>query len=73
MYTKLCSYVWYDLQTDPFNRSHLTADMLISNTELKARIEEFIKSQERKKHGENLNMESVKVTIQTTNSEMLID
>lgn len=59
--------------TDPFNRSHLTADMLISNTELKARIEEFIKSQERKKHGENLNMESVKVTIQTTNSEMLID
>ncbi|KAK4601740.1 hypothetical protein RGQ29_011038 [Quercus rubra] len=58
--------------SDPFNRSHLTADMLIPNTELKARIEGFIKSQERKK-GESLSMESAKVTIQTTNSEMLID
>lgn len=59
--------------SDPFNRSHLTADMLIPNTELKARIEGFIKSQERKKQGESLSMESAKVTIQTTNSEMLID
>ncbi|XP_010258183.1 PREDICTED: probable ubiquitin conjugation factor E4 [Nelumbo nucifera] len=40
--------------TDPFNRSHLTQDMLIPNTELKARIEEFIRSQELKKHGEGL-------------------
>ncbi|KAI0516607.1 hypothetical protein KFK09_009284 [Dendrobium nobile] len=31
--------------TDPFNRSHLTQDMLIPNVELKARIEGFIKSQ----------------------------
>ncbi|XAR71279.1 Ubiquitin--protein ligase [Bertholletia excelsa] len=30
--------------TDPFNRSHLTADMLIPNFELKAKIEEFIRS-----------------------------
>ena len=60
------------MQSDPFNRSHLTADLLIPNTELKARIEGFIKSQERKK-GESLSMESAKVTIQTTNSEMLID
>uniref|UniRef100_A0A0D6R1N6 RING-type E3 ubiquitin transferase n=1 Tax=Araucaria cunninghamii TaxID=56994 RepID=A0A0D6R1N6_ARACU len=30
--------------TDPFNRSLLTPDMLIPNTELKARIEEFIRS-----------------------------
>ncbi|XP_043723166.1 probable ubiquitin conjugation factor E4 [Telopea speciosissima] len=37
--------------TDPFNRSHLTQDMLISNVELKARIEEFIRSQEINKHG----------------------
>ncbi|XP_075645294.1 putative ubiquitin conjugation factor E4 [Castanea sativa] len=59
--------------SDPFNRSHLTADMLIPNTELKARIEGFIQSQERKKQGERLSMESAKVTIQTTNSEMLID
>ncbi|CAN6470133.1 unnamed protein product [Victoria cruziana] len=30
--------------TDPFNRSHLTQDMLIPNVELKVRIEEFILS-----------------------------
>ncbi|GFY82948.1 U-box domain-containing protein [Actinidia rufa] len=36
--------------TDPFNRSHLTSDMLISNIELKAKIEEFIRSQELKRH-----------------------
>ncbi|KAL6202593.1 hypothetical protein ACLB2K_026301 [Fragaria x ananassa] len=32
--------------TDPFNRSHLTADMLIPDIELKAKIQEFIRSQE---------------------------
>jgi ubiquitin conjugation factor E4 B len=37
------------LQTDPFNRSHLTQDMLIPNTELKAQIEEFIRSQQLRK------------------------
>ncbi|XP_049343169.1 probable ubiquitin conjugation factor E4 [Solanum verrucosum] len=35
--------------TDPFSRSHLTADMLIPNTELKAKIEEFIRSHEPQK------------------------
>lgn len=55
--------------TDPFNRSHLTADMLIPNTELKARIEEFVRAQGMKQHGESISKE----TIQTTNSEMLID
>ncbi|KAK8933685.1 putative ubiquitin conjugation factor E4 [Platanthera zijinensis] len=30
--------------TDPFNRSHLTQDMLIPNLELKARIQDFLKS-----------------------------
>ncbi|KAJ4707379.1 Ubiquitin conjugation factor like [Melia azedarach] len=59
--------------TDPFNRSHLTADMLIPDTELKARIEEFIRSQELKRHGEGVNIQSIKDTIQTTNGEMLID
>ncbi|KAH9676658.1 putative ubiquitin conjugation factor E4 [Citrus sinensis] len=59
--------------TDPFNRSHLTADMLIPNTELKAKIEEFIKSQGLKRHGEGLNIQSIKDTIQTTNGDMLID
>ncbi|BAU01324.1 hypothetical protein VIGAN_11053400 [Vigna angularis var. angularis] len=59
--------------TDPFNRSHLTADMLIPNVELKARIEEFVRSQEMKKHGEGLSLQSNKDTIQTTNGEMLID
>ncbi|KAL5079240.1 hypothetical protein RYX36_007661 [Vicia faba] len=61
--------------SDPFNRSHLTADMLIPDVELKARIEEFIRSQEMKKHGgEGLSIQSTKATIQTTDSaEMLID
>ncbi|CAL5370702.1 unnamed protein product [Camellia sinensis] len=36
--------------TDPFNRSHLTSDMLIPDTELKAKIDEFIRSQELKRH-----------------------
>lgn len=63
------------VQSDPFNRSHLTADMLIPDVELKARIEEFIRSQEMKKHGgEGLSIQSTKATIQTTDSaEMLID
>ncbi|CAK7323007.1 unnamed protein product [Dovyalis caffra] len=59
--------------TDPFNRSHLTADMLISNTELKARIEEFVRSQELKRHGEDFSLQRAKETIQTTTEEMLID
>ncbi|GFY84878.1 U-box domain-containing protein [Actinidia rufa] len=36
--------------TDPFNRSHLTSDMLIPDIELKAKIEQFIRSQELKRH-----------------------
>ncbi|XP_058226319.1 probable ubiquitin conjugation factor E4 [Rhododendron vialii] len=36
--------------TDPFNRSHLTSEMLIPDTELKVKIEEFIRSQGLKKH-----------------------
>ncbi|KAL5582220.1 hypothetical protein UlMin_014662 [Ulmus minor] len=59
--------------SDPFNRSHLTSDMLIPDTELKARIEEFVKSQERKKRAESLSIQSNKATIQPTNDEMLID
>jgi ubiquitin conjugation factor E4 B len=47
--------------------------MLIPNNELKGRIEEFIRSQEMKQHGKHLSKESTKATIQTTNSEMLID
>lgn len=61
------------MQTDPFNRSHLTADMLIPNNELKARIDEFIKSQEMKKRGKSLGVDRTKATIQTTSSKMLID
>ncbi|KAI5558920.1 hypothetical protein POPTR_017G089600v4 [Populus trichocarpa] len=59
--------------TDPFNRSHLTVDMLISNTELKARIDEYIRSQELKRHGEDFSLQRAKETIQTTTEEMLID
>ncbi|PWA83692.1 U-box domain-containing protein [Artemisia annua] len=43
--------------TDPFNRSHLTTDMLIPDTDLKQKIEEFVKSQQRKQH-EDLSMQS---------------
>ncbi|KAA8547943.1 hypothetical protein F0562_004372 [Nyssa sinensis] len=60
--------------SDPFNRSHLTPDMLIPDTELKAKIEEFIRSQELKKRGESLSIQSAKDTIQTTTDGMtLID
>ncbi|CAA3017415.1 probable ubiquitin conjugation factor E4 [Olea europaea subsp. europaea] len=59
--------------TDPFNRSHLTVDMLIPNTEVKAAIEEFIRSQEVKHSADNSNMERSKDTIQTTNTTSLID
>ncbi|PIA62963.1 hypothetical protein AQUCO_00200763v1 [Aquilegia coerulea] len=39
--------------SDPFNRSHLTQDMLIPNGELKARIEEFVRSQGLKWHDDH--------------------
>ncbi|KAF2283608.1 hypothetical protein GH714_012184 [Hevea brasiliensis] len=42
------------IQTDPFILSHLTADMLIPNIELKVRIEEFVRSQELRRHGDDL-------------------
>ncbi|XP_075482965.1 putative ubiquitin conjugation factor E4 isoform X2 [Primulina tabacum] len=53
--------------TDPFNRSHLTGDMLIPNVELKAQIEEFIKSQDVKRHGQDSNMQNIKATMQPSN------
>lgn len=61
------------LQTDPFNRSHLTADMLIPDTQLKAQIDEFIRSRELKPHGEDVSMQTTKRTIQTTDGTPLID
>ncbi|CAH1450793.1 unnamed protein product [Lactuca virosa] len=42
--------------TDPFNRSHLTPDMLIPDTELKQKIEEFVRLQQRKQ--EDMSMQS---------------
>ncbi|KAK1432899.1 hypothetical protein QVD17_09802 [Tagetes erecta] len=52
--------------TDPFNRSHLTPDMLIPDTELKQKIEEFVRSQQRKQHGEDVIMQnSSKSSIQS--------
>lgn len=60
--------------TDPFNRSHLTVDMLIPDVELKAKIEEFVKSQELRRHGgEGLSMQNAKDKIQTTDTTTLID
>ncbi|KAM0006921.1 putative U box domain, Zinc finger, RING/FYVE/PHD-type, ubiquitin conjugation factor E4, core [Helianthus debilis subsp. tardiflorus] len=52
--------------SDPFNRSHLTPDMLIPDTELKHKIEEFVKSQQRKQLGEDVSMQnSSKSSIQS--------
>lgn len=65
-----------EIQTDPFNRSHLTADMLIPDVELKAKIEEFVKSQELRRRGgggEGLSMQNAKDKIQTTDTTTLID
>ncbi|CAH9090875.1 unnamed protein product [Cuscuta europaea] len=59
--------------SDPFNRSHLTVDMLIPNTELKAKIEEYVQSHKPKQHGEDLAMQSTKTTIQTMDTSNLID
>lgn len=60
------------LQHDPFNRAHLTSDMLIPDIELKAKIDEFVKSHQSKKRtsGED---SSNKERIHTTSSDMLID
>ncbi|CAM8986271.1 unnamed protein product [Rhodiola kirilowii] len=40
--------------TDPFNRSHLTSEMLIPANELRARIEDFVKSHESLKQATTL-------------------
>lgn len=61
------------LQSDPFNRSHLTVDMLIPDVELKAKIEEFVNSQELKRHGKGLRLQSAKDVIQTTDTTTLIE
>ncbi|EPS64850.1 hypothetical protein M569_09926 [Genlisea aurea] len=60
--------------TDPFNRSHLTGDMLIPAVELKSRIEEFIKSQQLRRHNkDSLSIANNKDKIQTTDTITLID
>ncbi|KAI3891972.1 hypothetical protein MKX03_035740 [Papaver bracteatum] len=52
-------YLLSDNVFDPFDRSHLTQDMLIPDVELKARIIEFIRSHGLKKHScEGLNKEA---------------
>lgn len=43
--------------SDPFNRSHLTQDMLIPDVELKAKIEEFVRSQAMKQHSKTVDMQ----------------
>lgn len=58
--------------SDPFNRSHLTQEMLIPDVELKAKIEEFIRSQELKRHGDLVGMQSDKAAMQTGNVEMTL-
>ncbi|GMH15690.1 hypothetical protein Nepgr_017531 [Nepenthes gracilis] len=60
--------------TDPFNRSHLSPDMLIPNTELKVRIEEFVRAQENRNLGEGLRLQNPKGIIQNPTGDMtLID
>lgn len=59
--------------TDPFNRSHLTPDLLIPDTELKARIEEFIRTQAARREGGGANLGTTKGTIQTpTTTDMTL-
>lgn len=59
-----------ELQSDPFNRSHLTADMLIPDMELKAKVEEFIRSRELRRRGEDVSsMQSTKDSIQTATTD----
>ncbi|CDY26421.1 BnaC09g42470D [Brassica napus] len=57
---------------DPFNRAHLTSDMLIPDIELKARIDEFVRTHQSKKRSSGEDS-SNKERIQTTSSDMLID
>ncbi|KAL5987810.1 E3 ubiquitin-protein ligase pub1 [Asimina triloba] len=52
--------------TDPFNRSHLTQDMLIPNIELKERIEEFVRLQGLKR--QNLQTAEGKITSTDSNA-----
>lgn len=56
------------LQTDPFNRAHLTADMLIPDTELKARIEEFMRGDASR--GESV--QSTKGSLQAPTEDMAL-
>ncbi|XP_058081023.1 probable ubiquitin conjugation factor E4 isoform X3 [Magnolia sinica] len=58
--------------SDPFNRSHLTQDMLIPDVELKARIEEFVRAQELKKQSQGLalDMQSSEVDFQNTKGKI---
>lgn len=70
--TEVDYYLILVVQTDPFNRSHLTSDMLIPDVELKAKIEEFIKSQELRRR-EGLNLQNSKDKIQTTDTTTLIE
>lgn len=44
--------------TDPFNRSHLTQDMVIPDVELKARITEFVNAQRSKKRSRGADTEN---------------
>ena len=63
------------LQTDPFNRSHLTQDMLIPDVELKAKIEEFIKSQGLKRQRQLNSTANTKEALDSSNdaTPMFID
>lgn len=69
----ISSFPWL-LQTDPFNRSHLTPDMLIPDNELKAKIEEFVRTQAARKDGDHVAQHSSKGTIQApTTDRALVD
>ncbi|KAF6135192.1 hypothetical protein GIB67_035263 [Kingdonia uniflora] len=56
--------------SDPFNRSFLTQDMLIPDIELKAKIEAFIRSHEVKKHEGELSTQTTKTTVQSRDEEL---
>lgn len=60
--------------TDPFNRSHLTPEMLIPDDDLRARIEGFVRSQGKRSVGEGLTLQNDKVILQNPTGDLtLID
>lgn len=58
--------------TDPFNRAHLTADMLIPDTELKAKIDEFVRSNNAAYNLGGASVQNTKGSLQAPTEDMTL-